>query len=115
MTQAPGPISRWVKDTRCSQLNCERNLVTVCSPPFIPFVNASSSTDNHTNKSSIELCNNWEIHSSKARCYSSDTSPKSFLKHDKRSLMLKPKSDTLSRLRCWPAALSLLPDKLWTL
>ena len=83
--------------------------------PFIPFASVFSSTGNRTNLSSIEPYNNWEIPSSKERCYSSDTLLGNSRKPDKKSSTLAPKSDTPSRSRCWPVVPSLPHDKLWTL
>ena len=110
----PEPILPWEEDIRCSQSSYAPGPMTVRSPPFTPFASVFSSTDNHTNPSSIRPCNNWGTHSLKERCYSSDTSLRSFRRLDRKSSTHAMKSNTPSKLKCWPAAPSPPPDKPWT-
>ena len=112
-TPARGPTSPWVRGTQCSRLNCTHDLTTVHTPPFTPFVNTSSKADNHTNTSSTKPYNSWGTRSSKEKCSSSDTSPRSFRRPDKKSSTLAWRSATLSKSRCWPLVPSPPLDKPW--
>ena len=101
-TRAHAPTLPWGRDTRYSQLNYARDLVTVRSPPSIPFDNASLSTDNLTNSSSTTPSINWATLSSKERYYNSGTSLKSYKRFDKKSSTLAPKYDMRNKSKCWP-------------